>query len=229
MIVSAESFGQEYEEYLLEANKIYESGDKEAARRLYLKAANKGSAEAHFEIAYKYIVTSEESIYHLSEAAKKGHGRALGYALEKLLFRANSLRQADPQGALSLYYQAKKANPNINIYDEANKLKIMKMCAEPKEFDVEKFMKEYGVEDEDGEYPFYDVWELAEEASRGGRFGEPDPELVFNLVIRGSWVPAEMKYAVEEFYNYWKSDIVKEFDVCDYITSRGGISYCASK
>ena len=28
----------------------------------------------------------EESIYHLSEAAKKGHGRALGYALEKLLF-----------------------------------------------------------------------------------------------------------------------------------------------
>lgn len=226
IIVSAESFGQEYEKYLLEANKIYESGDKEAAKRLYLKAANKGSAEAHFALAYKYIVTPEESVYHLSEAAKKGHSEALDHALDKLLFRANSLRKTDPQGALGLYYKAKKANPGINIHNEEDTLKVMKMCAEPKGFDAEKFMKKYGVEDEDEPYH---VWELAEEASRGGRFGKPDPELIFNLVIRGAEAPAEFMFAVEEAYNNWKNGVVKKFNICDYVSSGWGLGYCASK
>ena len=37
-----------------EANKSYNSGDKETAKELYLKAADKGNTEAHFAIAYKY-------------------------------------------------------------------------------------------------------------------------------------------------------------------------------
>jgi uncharacterized protein YecT (DUF1311 family) len=89
-----------------------------------------------------------------------------------------------------------------------------------------KFLKKYGVEDEDGDYPFYDVWELAEEASRGGRFGKPDPELVFNLVIRGSPVPAEFVSAVEETYKNWKNGTVKEFNICEHITSSWGITLC---
>jgi len=221
--------GGNYEEDLKQAEEAYQAGDKESAKALYSKAADKGSPEAHFSLAYKYRVTSEESIYHYSEAAKKGHGKALGYALEKLLFRANSLKIADPQGALSLYYKAKKANPDLDLYDEENKLKTMKKCAEIKGFDVDTFMKKYGVNDEDDEFPFYDVWELAEEASRDGRFGEPDPELVFNLVIRGSWVPAELEYAVEETYKNWKNGEVKEFNICDYVTSGAGMGYCMSR
>jgi hypothetical protein len=219
-----QSFGQGPGEYLLKADSCYEAGNQEAAKALYLNAAQQGSAEAHFALAYKYDLPPDEHLYHYIEAAKKGHAEALGYALDLLLFRANSLRIADPQKALDLYYQAKKANPGLSLYDEENVVKIMKMCAEPKGFDTEKFMKKYGIEDEDG----YSTWELAEEASRGGRFGKPDPALVFNLVIRGGVVPAELMLAVEEVYSNWKNGIVKEFNICDYVTSGLGQTYCAS-
>jgi tetratricopeptide (TPR) repeat protein len=199
IILATESFGQEYEEYLLKANKSYESGDQDTAKELYLKAA------------------------------EKGHAEALGYALEKLLFRANSLRLADPQKALDLYHEAKKAKPDLSLYDEENTVKVMKMCVEPKGFDAEQFMKKYGVEDEGEQNPDYHVWELAEEASRGGRFGKPDPELVLNLVIRGGAVPAEFMLAVEEVYANWKNGVVKEFNICDHVTSGSGQGYCAER
>jgi len=194
-----------------------------------LKAAENGSAEAHFAIAYRYVVTHEESIYHFSEAAKKGHEEALGYALEKLLFRANSLKLADPNMALAIYYAAKKENPDLYLYDEKEKVRVMKMCVDPKGFDASSFLKKYEVLDEDGQYPFYDIWELAEEASRGGRFGKPDPELLLNLVIRGANVPAELESAVNEVYNNWKNNVIKEFNICNHITSGMGQGYCASR
>ncbi len=229
MLFTTEAFGQEYKEYLLKANKSYESGDQETAKALYLKAAEKGSAEAHFTLATKYSATPEEEIYHYSEAAKKGHAEALDYALDMLLFRANSLRLGNPQKALALYDEAKKANPDLTLYDEENKVKVMKMCAEPKVFDAEQFIKKYSVKEyevEGGNY--YLVWQLAEEASRGGRFGKPDPELVLNIVIRGGAVPAELMSAVEEVYANWKNGVVKEFNICDHITSGSGMVYCAS-
>jgi hypothetical protein len=223
-----EAYGQGDEEDLLEANRSYESGDRETAKKWYLKAAEKGSAEAHFALAYKYDVTPAERLYHYSEAAKKGHAEALDYALDLLLFRANSLRIANPQKALELYYEAKKANPDLHLHDEEHVVNVMKMCAEPKGFDAEQFMKKYDIEDYSEQYPDYYFWELAEEASRGGRFGKPDPELVLNLVIRGGYVPAELMSAVEEVYANWKDGVVKEFNICDHITSGVGGLYCAS-
>jgi len=222
----ATSFAQEYGELLIKADKTYESGDKETAKELYLEAANLGSAEAHFALAYKYNLTAEESIYHYSEAARRGHSQALGYALDLLLFEAGGLRTANPQKALALYYEAKKANPDLRLYDEDNKLRLMKMCVEPKEFDAEKFINQYGIEDDEDRYG---VWELAEEASRGGRFGKPDPELVFNLAMRGGWAPAEFESAVEETYKNWKNGVVKPFNFCDHVTSGVGQAYCASR
>ena len=56
----ATSFAQGYGELLIKADKTYESGDKETAKKLYLEAANLGSAEAHFALAYKYTLTDEE-------------------------------------------------------------------------------------------------------------------------------------------------------------------------
>lgn len=224
--LSTGAFGQGYEEYLSKADKSYESGDKEAANALYMKAAGEGSAEAHFALAYKYMLPPKESLYHYMEAAKKGHEKALEYALGGLLFQSGSIRTADPQKALDLYLEVKKSYPAIHLADEENKVRIMKMCAEPKGFDAEKFMEKYGVEEDTN--ADYGVWELAEEASRGGRFGKPDPELVFNLVIRGGWVPAEFESAVEETYKNWKAGVVKEFNICDHVTSGFGQGYCAS-
>jgi hypothetical protein len=127
---------------------------------------------------------------------------------------------------LALYYEAKKANTDLKLHDEENQLRLMKMCVEPKGFDAQKFIEKYGIDDDEDQYW---VWKLAEEASRGGRFGKPDPELVFNLVIRGGLVPAEFESAVEKTYNNWKKGVVKPFNICDHITSGSGQAFCASR
>jgi uncharacterized protein YecT (DUF1311 family)/TPR repeat protein len=220
--------GSDYKEDLKQADKIYEAGDRESAKRLYIKAANRGSADAHFAIAYKYNVTPEESIYHFSEAAKKGHEDALDYALDALLFRANSLERANPKKALEVYKQAKKVNPSIKLYDEDVKLKTIQMSVEPGEFDWKAFCKKYDVLPHDDD-AMYHVWRIAEDASKGGRFGKPDPKLILQLVSRGGWAPAELEYAVEATYKDWKAGKVKEFNICDYITSGGGMAFCASR
>jgi hypothetical protein len=221
--------GQGYEKDLSAAQKLYEAGDQESAKALYLKAAANGSAEAHFALAYQYTLTPQEAIYHYSEAAKTGHAKALEYALEKLLFRAASLRFANPQKALDLYEAAKKANPGLSLYEEEKTVALLKLCAEPKGFDAEQFIKKYGLEDSDGQGESYYVWELAEEASQGGRFGKPDPELVLNLVIRGGVVPAEFEAAVKKVHSDWKNSVVEKFDICDYVLSGSGQQYCAQR
>ncbi|MCA9407435.1 MAG: DUF1311 domain-containing protein [Candidatus Omnitrophica bacterium] len=217
-----------YTEDLQRAEQVYETGDRDIAKELYLKAAKKGSPEAHFAIAYKYNVTTEESIYHFSQAAKRGHEEALGYAIDSLLFRANSLQRANPQKALELYKQAKKVNPKIKLYDEEVKLKTIQMSVEPGPFDWQAFCKKYDLLPHNDEV-MYHVWQIAEEASRGGRFGDPDPKLILQLVSRGGWAPAELEYAVEEVYKNWKSGEVKEFNICDHITSGGGMAFCSSR
>ena len=224
---ASESLDKKDEEILSQANALFEAGENLKAKELYLEAAKNGSAEAHFAIAYKYDVTREERIRHFSEAARKGHAEALEFALEELLFRANSLRIANPLKALNLYREAKRANPKLKLHNERSKLQIMKKCAEPKGFEVEEFLRKYNVKDEDGVPPYYDIWELAEEASKGGRFGKPDPELVFNLVMRGGSVPDEFESAVNEVYHNWKNGIVMQFCICDHVVSDVGIGYCS--
>jgi tetratricopeptide (TPR) repeat protein len=222
------AFGQEDKDWLLKADKYFQAGEKEKAKEYYLKAAELGSAEAHFAIAYKFIVTKEESIFHYSEAAKRGHAEALQYALDALLFRANSLTLADPQKALELYELAKKRNPSIELIDEEDQLDVIKKCAEAGPFDAAAFIRTYHLQIDAGfEERFYSVWELAEEASRGGRFGRPDPKLAFQLIIRGGCVPTELILAVTDYYEAWKSGTAKEFDICDHVTSGLGQTYCS--
>ena len=222
--------GQKPEGWLQKAEASYQAGEKELAKEYFLKAAKLGSAAAHFAVAYRFTVTEEESLFHYSEAAKLGHGDALEYALDRLLFRADSLTLADPQKALDVFERAKKKNPSIALYDEEAKLEVMRKCAEAGPFDVGEFIRRYHLEeftDFDGGY--YQVWELAEEASKGGRFGAPDPHLVFQLIVRGSRVPAELELAVNEYYDHWKNGVVKEFDICRYVTSGFGQGFCSDR
>jgi hypothetical protein len=211
------------------ADNAYQAGDEKKAKKLYLKAAPEGSAEAHFELAYRYVWPNNEGLNHYIKAAQKGHEKALGYALDGLLFRADSLKSADPQKALDLYLLAKRTNPGLHLFDEEHVARVLQMCAEPKGFDAIAFMNKYNIKEEEVENFGYGTWELAEEASKGGRFGKPDPWLVLNLVIRGGSVPAELSYAVEDTYKNWKNGVVKEFNICDYVTSGYGEGYCAAR
>lgn len=215
--------------YYSRAEKAYASEDREKAKELYMKAAEKDFADAHYALRINYDLSNEAREHHLTEAARKGHEKALRRKLENLLFRANSLTEADPDKAFALYKEAKKANPEIEVYSRWNIAELLRMAAEPEGFNAHEFMDKYSIEDHGDSWPRYSVWELAEEASRGGRFGEPDPELVFNLVIRGGLVPFEMKHAIKDTYKNWRNNEVEEFNIGDYVSSGMGTGYVASR
>jgi len=221
-------FCQTSEQLVKSADKAYDLGEKEKSKELYLKAAAMNNAEAHFNIAYKFIVTHEESVFHYSEAAKLGHKDALEHALDVLFFRANSLTESNAEKAYEIYKSAKNANPNLEIFAEEVQLRSLKRCIEANPFDANAFIKKYNIKDTelDGTYG---IWELAAEASRGGRFGIPNPKLVLQLVCRGGFVPFELKFAIDTTYKCWKENEAFEFNVCDYVGSGFGLSYCSAK
>lgn len=68
------------------ADKAFDTGEKDKAKELYLKAAAMNNADAYFAIAYKFVVSKEESIFHFSEAAKMGHAKALEEVFDALFF-----------------------------------------------------------------------------------------------------------------------------------------------
>lgn len=211
------------QDLLEQARQAREAGEDNKAKELYLKAAETGSAEAHFEVAYCCTLTPEEQIYHFSEAAKQGHEKALGYALDDLFFRADSLEHANPQRAFEIYQQAKKANPNIDVFGE----EVLQMSVEPGPFDWQAFCTKYDVPPHSDDP--YHVWKIAEEASRGGRFGNPDPKLILQLVSRGGVVPAELESAVKKAYKNWKKGTVKEFNIRNHVTSGLGAAFCSAR
>lgn len=107
------------------------------------------------------------------------------------------------------------------------------LCAELGKFDFKAFQEKYNIPDEKLDES-YGIWSIVEEASRGGRFGKPDPELVLSLLcqnhgdesLAGS---AENIGAVSEAYTNWKNGTVKEFNICAHITSGFGGGFCARR
>jgi uncharacterized protein YecT (DUF1311 family) len=107
-------------------------------------------------------------------------------------------------------------------------IEVIRMCAEPGEFDFKAFKAMNNIHtDNESRYP---IWEIAEEASRGGRLGKPDPELVLHLVCQEEdGALAEQDLAVREAYTNWKNRTAKEFNICDHITSGYGAGFCAQR
>jgi hypothetical protein len=106
-------------------------------------------------------------------------------------------------------------------------MSTIQKAMEPGPFDAANFIKRYRITEKELKDK-YGVWKLAEEASRGGRFGSPDPKLVLQLVSRGGAVPAELIGAVGDTYQNWKDNKVAEFNICDYVTSGMGQAYCSA-
>lgn len=215
------------EQLVAEADQAYAADQKEKARELYVKAADMGDAQAHFSLAYKFAVSHEESVLHFTAAARKGHKEGLEQALDYLFFRAISLTDAQPQQALDLYHETKRNYPSLTIFNEETVVATLRKAVEPGPLDVQAFIARYDLKKE--EYSdFYSTWKLAEEASRGGRFGKPDPALVLQLISRGGGVPFELEVAVDSAYTNWKENRIFEFNICDFITSGMGLSYCSA-
>lgn len=225
--VANRSLQERLDKMVSDADQLYEAGQKDEAKTGYLLASYMGSPEAHYNLAYRYIVDNRE--YHLEQAAIHGHEEALRLYLDHTFYRAGSIRQANPHKAAAVYTRAVSENPNINI-KYLDPETVLLYAAELDIRDKEAFFTKYGVADEDDEYPFYDVWELAEEASRPSEiFGSPDPELVFWLITHGGVVPSETDTAVKVYYNRWKAGGPIEFNLCEFVTSGMGATYCAAR
>ncbi|WP_431474617.1 lysozyme inhibitor LprI family protein [Marinobacter sp. KM021] len=220
-------FQERLEAMVSEADQLYEQGKKDAAKTGYLLASYMGSPEAHFNLAYRYIVDDRE--YHLEQAAIQGHEKALRLYLDHTFYRAGSIRQANPHKAAAVYARAISENSDITFKYLDPKTSLL-YASELAIRDKEAFFTKYRVEDEDGKYPFYDVWELAEKASRPSEvFGQPNPELVFWLITHGGVVPSEMDTAVKVYYQRWKTGGAIEFNLCEFVTSGIGATHCATR
>lgn len=174
-------------------------------------------------------ISYEQRLNILIESAKNGNGESLNEVLDELFFRANSLTKANPKQALEIYKTAKQVNPKIEIYlHEERMLEAMSMCSESQGFDAVDFMKQYNIDQKlfDNEYA---IWELAEEVSKDGKFGKANPKLVFDLVCRGGFVPVEVISAVQTTYKNWKKNDLREFNLCEHITSGIGGAFCANR
>ncbi len=224
--ISNSVFSQSSKDLVRDADSLFKIGDKSKAKEIYLKAASMGNAEAHYDLAYHYIVTQDESLYHNTEAAKMGHEKALEEVLDELFFRAGNFIKANPELAYKIFKIAKSKNPSIRLTETDPMIVVIKEAIEPGPFNAKNFIEKYNLKDSEitGDYA---IWNLATEASVGGRFGPPNPKLVLLLVSRGGWVPQEVMGAVDDTYANWKENKNVEFKPCEYVTSGYGQAYCA--
>lgn len=228
---SAFTFAQnDFSKDLEKANTLYGSKQYEDAREWYEKAAEKGSADANFYLAYRYVNPEEKTKNYYATAAKLGHSEALSYALEYMFFRANDLVSVDPVAALNLYRQVKALHPSISFYREEWSVRTLEIAASIPKLDGAAFIEKYNLRADDNFKSGYYIWELAAAASRGERFENPNSELVMQLIVRGGFVPAEIQGAIQDYYAMTNaSDSLVEFRFCDYVTSGMGLTYCAQK
>lgn len=216
-------------ELVQKANALYNQNKKQEAKALYEKAALENNADAHFYLAYRYVLPEEPSFSHYEKAAIQGHGEAMKNFLEVIFFRQSDLFKSDPFRALSVYEKGKKANPAMKFYDEAGRFRAIKQAVEAGHFDANAFVKKYQI-DTSHMHDSYSVWEIAENASkRKGRFADVDNKLVLQLISRGGWVPAELIIAIDTAYKAWKGKQDFEFNICNYVTSGSGMGYCARR
>jgi uncharacterized protein YecT (DUF1311 family) len=127
-----------------------------------------------------------------------------------------------------VYETAKNKNPGLTFYNEETAVTTLRKCLEAGPFDLNAFFQKYGLSEEDFIVGF-GAWDLAHEASIGGRFGKPDLRLTLQLVARGGAVPAELEGAVDAVYAHWKANEAFEFDPCDYVTSGVSAGFCARR
>ena len=212
------------------ANDLYDSNKTEEARQWYEMAAEKGSADANFYLAYRYVNSDEKTKNYFAKAAILGHPKALEYALDYMFFRASDLVNVNPIEALGLYRRVKSSHPEITIYNEESTVKTLEIAASIPWFDAEEFIEKYNLKADEGYGSGYYIWELAATASRDERFESPSSELVMQLIIRGGFVPAEVEGAIQDYYSRMiRTEGLVEFNVCDYVTSGIGMGYCARK
>ena len=215
---------------LFEADVLQQLEAFERARALYRKADPSGSCPEQLVSVYIASSGQGERLFLDMEAARKGDLSALRAALDRLYVdRLDPF--GDPSLALELFNAAKKANPKGAIEGEAEVAELLKMAVAPGPFDMEAFLKRDNLADwrqraaaspESKGGPSFFLWKLAEEASVGGRFGKPDPQLALQLAARGAGSLGERLSAVRAAYANWNGNATAKFEYRKHLPSLEG-------
>ena len=215
---------------LFEADVLQKLEAFEQARALYRKADSSGSCPEQLVAAYVASSGQGERLFLDMEAARKGDMRALRASLDRLyLDRRDSF--GDPSLALELFNAAKKANPKGSIEGEAEVAELLKMAVASGPFDMEAFLNSDNLADwrqraaaspESEGGPSFFLWELAEEASVGGRFGRPDPQLALQLAARAAGSLGERLSAVRAAHANWNGNATAKFEYRKHLPSLEG-------
>lgn len=215
LLICRISYADDYSGSLLEmADQLYNERKKDEAKSLYIEAAQKGNPAANFALAYKYSINSENN-YKI--AALSGHEKGLKQYLDEVFFRAETIEKADPDGALKVYMEAKKANPKLKIFDERNAIDTLNKCVEAGTPNLSDFVAKYGANVQDS------GWKWANVVSKEST----DSKLTLQLICRGGVVPAELQWAVRDYYKIWSSGLHSIFDGCSYAQAKYTMAVCS--
>ncbi len=215
LLICRISYADDQSSTLLErADKLYNERKKEEAKPLYIEAAEKGNPAANFALAYKYSIDSKNN-YKI--AALSGHDKGLKEYLDEVFFRAEKIEKADPDEALKVYMQAKKANPRVKIFDERKAVETLNKCVEVGALNLQEFIGKYGANAQDS------GWKWANVVSKEST----DSKLTLQLICRGGVVPSELQWAVRDYYKIWSSGNHSIFDGCSYAQSNYTMAVCS--
>jgi hypothetical protein len=112
---------------------------------------------------------------------------------------------------------------------DITKWECMQIALECGDLDLNAFLLEHHLQAEDLRSSPYAIWELAQEASRGGRFGGPNPKLALQLVVRGGGNLEEREAAIRQCHAILKGVRSEPFQLDNCIRSRVGKAYLLSR
>lgn len=219
---------------LFEADVCWNLGQRERAREIYRKADPSGTCPPSLVSAYMAARGGGERLYLEMEAARNGDMGTLRSALDRL-YLGRIDPYGDPQAALELYAQARKANPKEAFEHEESIAELLKMAAAPGAFDTRAFLEKhvtvYESPDQSGEddpEPYL-LWDLAEKASVEGSDGKPDPELVLQLAARGTGELSERLSAVRAAFENWEHRKPGRFACLEHLSSQKGVRHAVRR
>lgn len=215
LLICQISYADDYSSTLLErADKLYNENKKEEAKPLYIEAAEKGSPNASFALAYKYSI---DKVKNYKIAALSGHERGLKHYLDEVFFRAKTIKKADPDSAMKVYIEAKKANSALKIVSERKAIDTLNKCVEAGALNLPDFISKFGANVQDS------GWKWAKVVSKESS----DSQLTLQLICRGGIVPAELQWAVRDYYKVWSSGGHSMFDGCSYAQAKLTMAMCS--
>jgi hypothetical protein len=106
---------------------------------------------------------------------------------------------------------------------------LMRITLESGDLDLNAFLLQHHLKPDDLRVSPYAIWELAQEASRGGRFGGPNPKLALQLVVRGGGNIEEREAAIKQCHAILNGLRTEPFQLQECIRSRVGKAYLLSR